>query len=266
LAQEAESRGAKFVFNAKLKTPPKADYIVGADGIMGITRTWCSLPLPAKHDLHLGVQVLAKPLEEPELVQLFFGRCAPGGYAWVFPDPREDLAKVGLGVPLSCPENAGALLKLFIRRHKFKPKTKMSCKLIPTAPPLNRYVFSNILLTGDAAQATDPSTGGGIPAALLSGQLAASCIAQRRPDLYQKLMVKKVNTRNRIRYAIKEALFALTDREYELLVDGIKSVTPSDNFSFSVVEAIGRILMSHPRLITKTKLLRRIAKAYFAGG
>ncbi|MEM1589012.1 MAG: NAD(P)/FAD-dependent oxidoreductase [Candidatus Bathyarchaeia archaeon] len=258
MAEQIIAEGVEVRTNEAPAKPPNSRWIIGADGITGITRKWAGLPPLKLDDLHLGVQFLAAPLEDEDLIHLYFGSYAPTGYVWIFPDSRTDLAKVGLGVALSAKINPGHLLRAFVKKHKLKPKTKLRAKLIPTAQPLKKYVYGNIVLTGDAAQLTDPSTGGGIVTALMSGKIAGQEVAKNTPWNYNNKMLNTCVPRNTVRYQIKKSLYSLSDTEFDQLVSSLSRMRVFENFALSFINAIGLVLATHPKLLTKTKLLRRM--------
>ncbi|HEV2449584.1 MAG TPA: geranylgeranyl reductase family protein [Thermoplasmata archaeon] len=101
-------------------------------------------------------------------IALFFGRLAPGGYAWVIPKGRD--ANVGLGVR-TVPRGAtlSRLLDRFTDSRGLPRATERSRWWVPLGPPPESAVRGSALFVGDAANLVMATNGGGIPTAILSG-------------------------------------------------------------------------------------------------
>ena len=125
----------------------------------------------------------------PESFDVFIGKVAPSGYAWII--PKGEIANVGLGV------RAGKL------QGDLKPHLQRFCDemgfeilswgggWIPMSGPVDKMVEGNILSIGDAAGLVMPSNGGGISQAMISGKFAADAIIKNIEsgiplELYQK--------------------------------------------------------------------------------
>jgi digeranylgeranylglycerophospholipid reductase len=111
-----------------------------------------------------------------EEIRLYFGRTAPGGYAWCF--PRATDSNVGLGVPTLRPgERLGGLLARFTERESLGPTREPTAWWVPIGPPPPSLVVGRALFVGDAANLVMATNGGGIPTAMLSGWLAGAAAA-----------------------------------------------------------------------------------------
>jgi digeranylgeranylglycerophospholipid reductase len=111
-----------------------------------------------------------------EEIRLYFGRTAPGGYAWCF--PRADDSNVGLGVPvLPGRESLPHLLTRFAEREGLGPPRERTAWWVPIGPPPPSLVVGRALFAGDAANLVMATNGGGIPTAMLSGWLAGGAAA-----------------------------------------------------------------------------------------
>ncbi len=114
-------------------------------------------------------------------IDLYFGRCAPHGYAWHF--PRATDANVGLGVA-RLPDGASldGLLDGFLAREDLGPARERTRWWVPIGAPPPSLVFGRTLLAGDAANLVMATNGGGIPTAMLSGWLAGEAAARHVRD------------------------------------------------------------------------------------
>ncbi len=145
-----------------------ASVIVGADGpISTVARSVGFVP---RRELFRMITATAdRPLGDE--IDLYFGRSAPGGYAWAF--PRAHDANVGLGVG-RLPEGGSLdrMLDQFVAAEHLGAVRDRTRWWVPIGPPPDRLVFGRALLAGDAANLVMATNGGGIPTAMLSGWLA----------------------------------------------------------------------------------------------
>lgn len=110
-------------------------------------------------------------------IDLYFGRSAPGGYAWSF--PRWTDANVGLGVTQLPPgASLGSLLDRFLEHEGLGAARDRTRWWVPIGPPPETLVFGRALFCGDAANLVMATNGGGIPTAMLSGWLAGRAAAR----------------------------------------------------------------------------------------
>ncbi|MFQ5520341.1 MAG: geranylgeranyl reductase family protein [Candidatus Methylomirabilia bacterium] len=140
-------------------------------------------------ELNLGIpgrfvqtaQVEVEFADTPEVEVYFGSSVAPGSFAWVVPIGRKGKARARIGVMAS--KDAEGYLQRFLRstpvasRSGLRTLSRFRRRPIPLAP-LGRTFGTRVLVVGDAAGLTKPTTGGGIYYSLLSGELAAS-VAQR---------------------------------------------------------------------------------------
>ncbi|HTT15024.1 MAG TPA: geranylgeranyl reductase family protein [Thermoplasmata archaeon] len=152
----------------------EAGAIVGADGPTSTVARSVGLA-PARTMFRMITATVDGPLGDA--IELFFGRRAPHGYAWVF--PRAFDANVGLGVA-SVPPGASldGLLDRFVATHDLPPARERTRWWVPVGPPPATLVHGRTLLAGDAAQLVMATNGGGIPTAMLSGWLAGTAAAR----------------------------------------------------------------------------------------
>lgn len=123
---------------------------------------------------------------DPTVAEMFFGeRVAPGGYAWVIPRGAHE-ANVGMGLRPYFAKPDKPLrnyLQYFVSKDPLVRPRMRGGKIIrrigatvPVAGPVARTWTDNVLLVGDAAGHVMASNGGGIPTAMVGGELAALTI------------------------------------------------------------------------------------------
>jgi digeranylgeranylglycerophospholipid reductase len=192
IARQARKLGAVFLLSTKAVKRTEEGYVVikkeagemgliapriiiGADGPRSKTALWCGARdrnlLPAAQ----YKMALCSPMNHTEV---YLSPYIYGGYGWLF--PKGDNANVGLGLRRngSNPLRIHALLDEFMEKLKKEGKIKgaplgSTAGWIP-AKPLDKAVYGNILLAGDAAGHTHPITGAGIFTAVSCGRMAGS--------------------------------------------------------------------------------------------
>ena len=124
---------------------------------------------------------------------MFFGnQAAPGGYLWVI--PRSDsMVNVGFGLRYSHLAGKVSLtrfLNRFIQTNSILAKGTQGAKIesrigasIPVGGPLHRTYTKRVVLVGDAAGHVMATNGGGIPTALVGGEIAGNVVSKH---LHQK--------------------------------------------------------------------------------
>ncbi|MFZ1954596.1 MAG: hypothetical protein WAU34_03820 [Desulfobacterales bacterium] len=110
------------------------------------------------------------------------------GYYYIFPK-GPDIANVGVGRFNDAKKNRGVRLKRELDRllsqhglRDYRILTQFS-SFTPSIS-INKLVWGNVLLVGDAAALCSPLHGGGMDMACLSGRMAAELIASNRADRY----------------------------------------------------------------------------------
>lgn len=152
-----------------------ARVIIGADGPRSVVAHAMGRP---NRDFIVAQQISVPLTGAYDATDIYLSQAIPGGYAWMF--PRGDIAHIGAGVTVS----ARASLKATLRRlhdrlsadgRVGRSVLKRTGGLIPAGGPHCPWTLSDstmTLLAGDAAGLTNPVTGAGIHAALVSGKLA----------------------------------------------------------------------------------------------
>lgn len=200
LASEAQRQGAELLLNSialGMKSPNEvvfrdkdgthsliAKVIVGADGPSScIASSLGHEYMTDSKDLSLSLQYVMKDMDcEDDKIEMYFGgQIAPGGYAWIIPKGNS-VANVGLGIRSQfCPDkkNLRTYLDGFIHGHPLArlrtgQATTISkvAALIPVGGPVSKSWAENVILAGDAAGHVMACNGGGIPTALVDGEVA----------------------------------------------------------------------------------------------
>jgi digeranylgeranylglycerophospholipid reductase len=125
------------------------------------------------------------PLRSPfEATDIYLSASIPGGYAWLF--PKRDVANLGLGIEPAARHRLKPLLHALHRRLIAEGRVSAAIfahtgGAIPVGgmlDPAGRLRDTTVLLAGDAAGLTNPVTGAGINAAVISGRLAGEAAAR----------------------------------------------------------------------------------------
>lgn len=123
-------------------------------------------------------QITVKLCGSYAATDIFLSAEIAGGYGWLF--PKEDIANLGVGVSAHCKDRLKPLLdalhgRLVDEGRVGRSVLKVTGGAIPVGGiqgPIGRLGSTPVLLAGDAAGLTNPITGAGINAAVISGALA----------------------------------------------------------------------------------------------
>jgi len=184
LASKAEKAGADLITGVRVKgvrsgvvKTTAGDFhgkvIVGADGPRSTVARSVGLPAPSQISQCLCADI---PGDFPAMTQMWFGKLAPGGYAWVIPKSKS--ANIGLGVQHNITKKPlTTLFREFRKRFDGKPNW-VSGGPVPVSGPVKETVRGNVMLVGDAAGFIMASNGGGIITAMVAGREAGQVAAQ----------------------------------------------------------------------------------------
>lgn len=158
----------------------EADVSIDAEGAGAVLSTKAGLKRP--RGLLGGINVEVEGVEvEDGLVELWFNsRLAPGFFAWVIP-LDEDRARCGLATSEG---EAYERLKAFLhKRFGGEPKHSKPWRgIIITGGPITRTYLDGLIVVGDAAGQTKPTTGGGVILGGLcareAGKVAAEAVSR----------------------------------------------------------------------------------------
>ena len=166
---------------------------------------------------------------------------APFGYAWLFP-LNEKMANIGIIVPGGQKLDLAKLLKNYIKDMTGGNYEIISTfnACVPLAPPMSRLIKDNVMITGDAARLSNPTTGSGIRNALFSGRLAGMTAAKyihgesSSLEIYQHAMrIKILRIRNgynrKVRASESDEKYIRTYRRIFSILCFINKIFP--NFS-----------------------------------
>jgi digeranylgeranylglycerophospholipid reductase len=144
-----------------------AKVIIGADGPNSLVARQAGLQRPSIRYPAITCQAEG---QFGDAVKMFFGKVAPGGYAWIIPKTRG--ANVGLGFDSGAQrERPSVALNRFVDNLGCRV-TDVALGFVPMSGPVASTVKGKVMLVGDAAGHTMPSNGGGIPTAMIAGRLA----------------------------------------------------------------------------------------------
>ncbi|MGI6009331.1 MAG: geranylgeranyl reductase family protein [Methanomethylophilus sp.] len=142
--------------------------LIGADGPG--SRVAQAAGLPANRNPYPAVSAQAKGDFEP-IIQMFFGKIAPGAYGWIM--PKKGGANVGVGFsPQFSQGSLRGYMEKFCEMHELELTTPMKGKYVPSEGPIAKTYTDNVMLAGDAAGVVMPVNGGGIPQAMMTGRMA----------------------------------------------------------------------------------------------
>ncbi|RAP45131.1 MAG: digeranylgeranylglycerophospholipid reductase [Methanosphaera sp. rholeuAM6] len=165
-----------------------AHIVIAADGPGSRIGRWAGLDCNTKfNNMESCVQyeMAGLEMENNNVIQLYFGTVAPGGYTWIFPK-GEDIANVGIGVlKTHTDKTAIELLDEFIKNcpeTQHAQPVEINVGGDPVGGLIEERYGDNILVVGDAAGFVNPLTGGGINTALESGVYAGIVAAQAITD------------------------------------------------------------------------------------
>ncbi|MCI4369328.1 MAG: geranylgeranyl reductase family protein [Thermoplasmata archaeon] len=206
LASDAQKAGAELRYPAgvtkvrdevvEFARGPSASgkVIIGADGpVSTVARGFGFAP---ERELFRMITASVQGSFPPEIA-LYFGRVAPGGYAWVIPKDGE--ANVGLGVThLPSGQGLSALLDRFLAKEHLGPAKERTRWWVPVGAPPESAVRGRAMFCGDAANLVMATNGAGIPSAMLSGRdagvVAAAHVADGTPLAeYDRLLAEHLN-------------------------------------------------------------------------
>jgi geranylgeranyl reductase family protein len=121
--------------------------------------------------------VSGKDISE-DTVELFFNQeVTPGFFVWLIP-AGDGLAKLGCGGNII---NGFSVLDKHLEKMKLKPVRKMASSIY-VGGPLEKFVNNEIMLVGDAAGQTKPTTAGGIYSGGMGGLIAGKTAVQYLKD------------------------------------------------------------------------------------
>lgn len=250
-----ESMGEDFEIKAKI--------VVGADGPESRVGRWGGLKTAVKpKNMESGIQfeMVGLEMEDPDVIEFYFGSVAPGGYAWIFPK-GDDIANVGLGI-VSTVTNKSAYEHL-VEFVKNCPATQNAQPVElnvggdPVGGMTKNLVKDSLMIVGDAAGHVNPLTGGGIITALeagmYAGEVAAAAVkednyTEKRLKEYQEKCKKEIGDSFDKYLKTKDYLLSLSDSD----LDSIAAAFQDTEFeNISTKELIKLLIKVSPKALLK---------------
>ena len=218
----------------------RAPITVAADGFESQVGRWAGLPTNiATRDMDTCLQYRMTNVDsDVRYCDFYLGKCAPGGYVWVFPK-ADGLANVGIGVQVSQVQNPAdprTLLDKWIAEHPGYAKGKKIDMVgggVSISPPLKQTVTDGLMLVGDAARMIDPLTGGGIANGCIAGKICGTVAAEAvhagdvsREFLqrYEKGWRAQLEEKLYRNWLAKEKLVTLSDETFDKVIDALEGV------------------------------------------
>lgn len=152
----------------------KAKAIVAADGPSGSVARMIG-HTPVRNGIGMQYEIKGSFTNSHSLQAYVSKRIIDGGWAWVF--PKKNTLNVGIGS--FNPTNLKPKLDAFVKKIGLNKNKILEVNggLIPLHGPISQIYKDNVLFVGDAAGHTNPVSGGGIPASMFDGKLAAEVVA-----------------------------------------------------------------------------------------
>ncbi|WP_067260271.1 NAD(P)/FAD-dependent oxidoreductase [Methanobrevibacter cuticularis] len=241
----------------------KAKIIIAADGPESHVGRWAGIKTGTKaKNMESGVQfeMCNVEMEDPDVLEFYFGSLAPGGYAWIFPKGN-DIANVGLAViATETDKTAYQYLLDFVDNC---PATK-NAKAVelniggdPVGGMIKQMSDDNVLVVGDAAGQVNPLTGGGIisgmTCGMFAGKVAAEAITEKdysakRLSAYDKKCQEELGSKLNKYLKVKDYLSSLSDSELDSIADAFQNVEFEE---ISTTELIKKLIKVSPKALLK---------------
>jgi digeranylgeranylglycerophospholipid reductase len=250
-----ESMGEDFEIKAKI--------VVGADGPESRVGRWGGLKATIKpKNMESGIQfeMVGVEMEDPDVIEFYFGSVAPGGYAWIFPK-GDDIANVGLGIvstvtDKSAYEHLTEFVKNCPATQNAQP-VELNVGGDPVGGMNKHLVKDNLMIVGDAAGHVNPLTGGGIITALeagmYAGEVSASAIkegncSEKRLKEYQDKCKTEIGDHFDKYLKSKDYLLSLSDSDLDSIAQAFQD---AEFESISTKELIKLLIKVSPKALLK---------------
>lgn len=241
----------------------KAKIVIAADGPEGHVVRWAGLKSTTKaKEMESGVQyeMVGLNFEKDNVIEFYFGSCAPGGYAWIFPK-GDDIANVGLAILQHMADKpAIEYLDEFIENcpaTKNAQAVELNVGGDPVGGMPKKLYDDNLMLCGDAAGQVNPLTGGGITSGMTggmyAGQVSAKAIkngdcSKKALKEYDKL-VRDDLSKDIDRYKkVQEYMLTLNDSELDSIAEAFQDV---DFEKISTSELVKSLVKVSPKALLK---------------
>ena len=161
---------------------------------------------------------------DPGIVELWFGEgLAEGFFTWVIPT-GDDTARCGLA---SRGDGLGSLKGFLKNRFDVELSAKVRAGRVCTGGPVQRTVYGNVLLVGDAAGQVKPTTGGGVVLGGLCAGIAGDVTSEHlgggeKLSRYDKLWRSEYGSELRPMLALRGLMNGLSDERLNRLLHVFK--------------------------------------------
>jgi len=195
-------------------------------------------------------EVYADWIKKGKVEVYFDQKKYPGFFAWVIPS-SDGIGKVGVagkGI------NASEAIQEFLTRKGNSSTIRKIFAPIWIKGPIKKFVSKNIIIIGDAAGQSKPTTAGGIYSCGLGGIFAGRAISkylksenENDLDEYQKLWMKKFGKEFEKQLLARKILERLDNDAINKLFDSVtpevlKEISKNDDFDFhtsSIIKLLG---------------------------
>lgn len=202
--------------------------LISAEGVRGEIASKMGLQGPHKEKLIRAAQFFIRDMDDvdPQLVEVYqTHKFAKDFFGWIVPMDAST-AKVGLGT--SNPRAAKDLERMVTEHPILSKKVEggdIYYKIagrIPVTGPVKKTYGDQIMLVGDVAGQTKPTTGGGVIlggiAGQIAGHVAADAIERKRTDagflkIYEKKWKKEMKKNLYLQRKVRNYMNILSDRE-----------------------------------------------------
>ena len=191
LARKAKRLGIKIQTHEKIRSVSdlKGDFIVDASGCPSTIRKELNFDI-GNHTY--GYQQTIEDcnvFKTDRIKEIFTGDI---GYYWIFPrNPEKNEVNIGLGIFGSRIPNLKKILEKFKSEKNIDGKINYSTGGFIPLGVRKPLIYRNILFVGDAGVGAYSISGEGNRRAIISGNLAGFCIANRCPEKYPFLVIKR---------------------------------------------------------------------------
>ena len=246
----------------------KAKIVIAADGPESRVARWAGLKTVTKSkNMGSGIQfeMCGVKLENPNVIEVYMGSVAPGGYAWIFPK-GDDIANVGLGV--IAPYTDKTAYQCLIEFVNNYPATQNAQTVelnsggVPVGGMHEKIYHDNLLVVGDAAGQVNPLIGGGITNGMIGGMHAGIVAAEsiieknhskKKLQQYDKNIRKSMGNEIDKCLKLKNFVFSLSDGELNSIAKTFKDTEFKNVNNIKIVKKL--VKFSPKTLIKLGKLL-----------
>lgn len=240
----------------------KTKILIAADGPEGHVARWAGLkPTTKAKEMESGVQyeMVGLEFDKENVIEFYFGSCAPGGYVWIFPK-GDDIANVGLAVLQHLTDKSAIeYLDDFIATcpaTKNAQPVELNVGGDPVGGMPKKLHDDNLMLCGDAAGQVNPLTGGGITSGMTGGMYAGQVAAKAiKNGEYSKTLkeydelVRNDLSKDIDRYKkVQEYMLTLNDAELDSIAEAFQDV---DFEKISTSELVKSLIKVSPKALLK---------------